>query len=194
MSIKQPIIGNKKFKPDILKPTIKTYPLFSKEFKADLSYKSRKKIKSIGKFVFITFLVCLFIFPFGIFPKKVLDSDNNCITYNVFNQITHKVNLEDANEMEIAIIKKNRRRSFDKYYAIEVSFIFDNKVYEYHMGNFAAETNEKILKEMLRLKELFADGRYRIIGSDMLNNFLENKEYTNKEIELVYQLFDYRDN
>lgn len=191
LRIKQPIIGNKKFKPNILKPTIKIYPLFSKEFKEDLSYKSRKKIKRIAKTVFIAFLVSVFIVPFGIFPKVVLDSNNNCATYNSFNQITDKRNLDDANEMEIAIVKRRYRASV--YYVIKTSFVFEDKVYNYYIGYYKGDTEES-LRYILQLKKIFEDNSdktYKIIGIDKMEKMMAEKEYSNTEQSLIYELFDY---
>ena len=42
---KQPIFGNKRFKPKSGQPVIKTFPLFSKEFRDSLSDKQKKRIK-----------------------------------------------------------------------------------------------------------------------------------------------------
>ena len=82
---KQPIFGNKKFKPKFGQPVIKTFPLFSKEFRDSLNEKQKKRIKRIATILLILFVVCAAILPFGIYPRSVLDNQNHFKHYNSFN-------------------------------------------------------------------------------------------------------------
>ena len=88
---KQPIFGNKHFKPSPSHPTEKVYPLFTKEFRNSISKKRKRTIKILAVIVSIICIINIIILPFSINIRDVLNQNNDCSTYNAFNQMTRKM-------------------------------------------------------------------------------------------------------
>ena len=190
--IKQPIFGNKKFKPKFGKPVIKLTPLFSPEFRKNLQEDQKKYIKKILISFVITFTVCALIVPFGFFPRKVLDNENTFKTYNSFNHVTHEAALEEATCAVIRITRSSSgRRGGRRHWGITMKFVFEEKTYYVTLGSFGDMEREDVLRYMLSLKDYFKDGRYEILSTEWMDRLIDDKNFTATEQKLVYDLFDY---
>ena len=88
MKNKQPIFGNPKYKPKWSDHIVKTYPLFSQEFKQNLSVESKKKAIKVAVAFAVLMAVSLVGVFLAIYPRETLDRENNIIKYNSFNEIT----------------------------------------------------------------------------------------------------------
>ena len=187
IDMRQPIFGNKGFKPPTFAPVIKTYPLFSKEFRENLTDESKRKIRRIVKAVIIIFIVCALIFPFGIYPRDVLDEDNNFSSYNSFNQKTSTHNVKSADKL---IIDVDRSRHS---YGIQMKFVFDDEEYVVNMGSIKGMDRKENLEYMIYLKSFFDSDEYEITNIKRLDNLLYSADFTDSELALVYDLLDYKE-
>ncbi len=190
MGRKQPILGNKRYKPKGFQPLLPVYPLFSKAFRESISKKSKDKIKLILLILLALSTVCIALFPLGIFARKTLDRDNVFCTYDTLNEITHRAQVEDAEKMTIEIYRIHRRKGRDHYY-IQLSFHFQDQTYSFLDREFFAAKDLEALEQMLYLKSFFKKGEYEILHSEYMPELLNDQHYSSKERALVYQLFEY---
>ena len=187
---KQPIIGNKKYKPKFNESVLKTFPLFSRAFRENLKEHQKKTIKKTAFVVLIIFLICASILPFGIFPRTVIDDQNVITHYNVFNQITHEASIEEADRLVIRISSHKGRRT-PRSYGIKLEFVYGKESYYLNLGGFGDMEREDVLRYMLSLKDYFKDGRYEILSTEWMDRLIDDKNFTATEQKLVYDLFDY---
>lgn len=190
MGRKQPIFGNKRYKPKGFQPLLPVYPLFRKAFRESISKKSKDKIKLILLILLALSTVCIALFPRGIFARKTLDRDNVFCSYDTLNEITHRAQVEDAEKMTIEIHRSHRRKGRDHYY-IQLSFHFQDQTYSFLDREFFAAKDLEALEQMLYLKSFFKKGEYEILHSEYMPELLNDQHYSSKERALVYQLFEY---
>jgi len=183
---KQPIFGNKKFKPKTFTPILKTFPIFSKEFRNSLTDKTKRKLKRIAVIVTACILITALAYTFCLYPRNVLDQKNNILTYNSFNQITRVDSIESAQKLIIRITRGRHRT-----YGISLDFVFEDESYSFGFNNFAEFTTQEKLEYMLYLKEHFR-GRYEFANANRIDNLLSYANFTDTEADLIYQLFDQR--
>jgi hypothetical protein len=188
---KQPIFGNKKFKPKFGQPVIKTFPLFSKEFRQSLTEKQVKRIKRIAAILLIVFVVFAVILSLGIYPRTVLDSQNRFKAYNSFNQLTDEVAVQEADRLTLEITYHTSRRGFSRSWGIQLTFAYEHRDYKLALGGFGDMEREDVLRYMLSLKDYFKDGRYEILSTEWMDRLIDDKNFTATEQKLVYDLFDY---
>lgn len=187
---KQPIFGNKKYKPPRFKTVISLPPLFSKEFRGSLTDKAKTKIR-ITALVFLgIFVICAILIPFGLFQRTVLDDDNNLTMYNSFNQITHSGNIEDAEKMIIDISAMSHK-GVTRQYNISLKFVFKDEEYFLNTDSFAEMERKEAIEYMLYLKSFFKEGEYEITDIEYMDRLIDYRNYDAYETALVYELFDY---
>ena len=188
---KQPIFGNKKFKPKFGQPVIKTFPLFSKEFRDSLSEKQKKRIKRIATVLLILFVICAAILPFGIYPRSVLDNQNHFKHYNSFNRLTDEVTVEEANRLLLEIDYSRGHRGHSPSWGIELTFEYEHRDYKLTLGGFGDIEREDVLRHMLLLKRYFSEEQYEIVNIEDMERLVDYQNFTDAELKLVYDLFDY---
>ena len=186
---KQPIFGSKRFKPSGLKPVIKTYPIFSKEFRDNLSNGTKRKIKRTSATLIVLIIIFSLIYSLGIYPRTVLDKNDNIITYNAFNKETHRCSVTDADKLVIDIVYNIHYRSEDSW-GIRLKFSCADKIHEFNPGHFYGMNAEETLRYMLYLKSLMYD-RYEITNEYRIDDLIRYREYGSQETRLVYELFDH---
>lgn len=183
---KQPIFGNKKFKPKFLEPTLKVYPILSKAFWENITQERKTNIRKTLVFFLIALIISILILSLGFYPRTVVDKENNFITYNTFNQVTHTHNIDNAQKL---IIQISRSRGFK--HSIRLEIVFEEHSHFLNLGSFYKNDTESTLRYMLKLKEYFNDGRYEITYKNRMNYLISDGNYTTSETFLIYQLFDY---
>lgn len=188
---KQPIFGNKHFKPSPSHPTEKVYPLFTKEFRNSISRKRKRTIKIVTLIVSIICLINIIILPFSANVRYVLHQNNDCSAYNAFNQMTRKQNVDQAEKMIIEVTQNSYRKRIFFSYSLVVRFVFDDKTYSFNYESFDMST-EDTLKHMIYLKSFFKDGKYEIVNIYDIDNLIRDKSFSRTEAALVYQLFEYK--
>ncbi len=188
---KQPIFGNKKIKPSYFESTIKTYPLFSKGFRENLTVSAARKIRITAISILIAIVVSAFMIPFGFYPRTVLDKDNNIITYNTFNKETKRINISDSQKNVINISYSNGRRSGPRW-GIQMIFVFDNEEYTVGLGAFDKMSTSEALRYMIDLKNNLGEGNYTITNTNRMEDLLTQNGYSDEEKALIYELFEYK--
>lgn len=187
---KQPIFGNKHFKPSTSHPTEKVYPLFTKEFRNSISRKRKRTIKILAVIAGIICLINIIILPFSVNIRDVLNQNNDFSTYNAFNQMTRKQNVDEAEKMIIEVTQHHHIKS-GYTYGLVIRFVFDDKTYSFSYKSFEMST-EETLKHMIYLKSFFKDGKYEIVNIYDIDNLIRDKSFSRAETALVYQLFEYK--
>lgn len=189
-SKKQPILGNKKFKVIGFQPKVPAYPVFTKAFRENLSNKAKKTIKIAVTAWSISFAAALLILLLSLFPREVLDRQNNFLRYNSFNQVTASEHIDEAEQLIIDIPTLHSRHE-GTYPFLELHFVFKEHTYDLALSGFREDDRAAALEFMLYLKHFFHPDEYEIINADRLDWLLTDGNYTAKETELVYRLFDY---
>ena len=188
---KQPIFGNKRFKPKFGQPVIKTFPLFSKEFRQSLTEKQVKRIKRIGTILLIVFVVFAVILSLGIYPRTVLDKQNHFKAYNSFNQLTDEVAVQEADCLTLEITHHRSRRGFSRSWGIQLTFAYEHREYKLVLGGFGDMEREDVLRHMLLLKRYFDEDQCEVQHIDRMEELVDYQDFTDAELKLVYDLFDY---
>lgn len=186
LRLKQPIFGNKKFKPKVLEPTLKVYPIFTKDFRENLTKENKIKIKKTAKLLMIFIIVSILIFSLCIFQRNVITDENNFISYNMFNSVKDTYNIDEAEKLIIDIT-----RGKNPQYVIDITFVFENHKHSYVLGSFYEMDTEDALEYMIYLKGFMKDGRYEVRNADKMYYLLFGNSYTATETSLIYELFDY---
>ena len=184
---KQPIFGNKKFKAKYNEYTIKVYPVFSDGFKDRYIKKNKKQLKVIAKIFFSILLVSILILPFGVCSREVITKDNQFLSVNSFNRISHSCDIEDFDKL---VINVNIGSGKNMNYEINLEFISSKKTYIFSPHNFSKMSVEDALIYMLKLKSVFNENEYEIKNADRLHFLMLQNDYTNNEKALIYKLFD----
>ncbi len=185
---KQPIFGNKKFKPKAMEPTFRVYPIFSKEFRENLDESKKIKFKRIAKKFLVMLLISLLILTLGVFPRETLDTKNELISYNIFNIKTHNAKLEDAEKLVIDVYRAVTKNS--TVWLIELKFIFEDHTYNFYPYSFYEMSREESYAYMLELKGYFHKGNCEILHKERLSKMISDVDFTQQEINLIYKLFD----
>jgi hypothetical protein len=191
ITVKQPIFGNKRFKPKFGVNVIKMYPFFSKDFWQNLSDKYKKRINTFLFVSVISLAVCALVLFFGIFPRKVVDGKNNFISYDSLNRVTETHNITGADEMTVEITRTSRKRRVS--YHLYVRFTFDDKTYSLPLGCLEDAGYEETLEYMLYLKSLVPQSKRYYENAKWISELAARKEFTSEEKRLLYELFDEKD-
>ena len=188
ITVKQPIFGNKRFKPRFGVNVIKMYPFFSKDFWHNLSDKYKKRINTFLFVSAVSLAVCALLLLFGIFPRNVVDRKNNFISYDSLNRVTETHNITGADEMTVEITRSSRKRRVS--YHLYVRFTFDDKTYSLPLGCLEDAGYEETLEYMLYLKSLVPQSKWRFENEKWISELADRKEFTSEEKRLLNELFD----
>ena len=183
---KQPIFGNKRFRPKGLTPMQPVYPLFSREFRESMSKRERKRWKYSLIALAVAVVVSLVILPWGFSPRGTLDDTDTLRTYDTFNRVTHTVALEDAEHLEITVYMHSRRAG--RSYSPELIIESDGHTYSLNWSDFPGYDRDEALEYMLYIKSFFQNGEYEITESHRLKHLLE--EADPHRAQLLRKLYD----
>jgi hypothetical protein len=190
ISRKQPLFGNKKFKPKLGERMILTYPLFGGDFKKHVWPEKKKKVMVYTAIVSGLLAISIAISLFAIYPRCELDSDGKLYTYNSFNELVDERSAEDAQKIKIIISKGGGRRSVPNR-RIAIWFEFgDQGRYSFGLHSFERMDTVEALEYLISLKSRYRD-KIEIGGTEDMPYLLRDRKYTGREKELVYELFDY---
>lgn len=192
MGNRQPILGNKRFKPKFGQPVIKSHPLFSRAFRESLTAANRKTVKRTFTIIAIVAAATLLLTPFGIYPRAELDDSNILTKFDFRNQISESVSVEDADKIKIYIGLSGGRRSSHRAY-LAIDLVFGKEEYTFTTGAFRNLTTEDALTYMIYLKGLIPEEKCEISRIDRMARLLDDCNYSPAETALVYELFEYND-
>jgi hypothetical protein len=187
---KKPLFENESFQPQDGRVYIKETPVFSKEFWRGLSEEARLKVFWVAIAVILSFAFSIIIATMCLYPRDVLLENGEIKHYNSLNELTETKNIYKAERLVIGI-GINGSKSGTSYY-IELEFVYGDGEYRFEHTAFDDMTNEEILEYMLRLKSDFA-GKCVIRDSDLVKALCRDRNFTETEKALVYELFDYND-
>ena len=189
LSKKQPIFGNKRFMPDPMKPTLKVYPLFSKDFRNSLNKKAKKRIKQFSVAFLIAMGIGAVVMFFGIFPRHTISKGDILTSYNSFNSATSSCHISECEVLEISVERNSRRRGSPSY---NIKFELEDKghKYSFSISDFEDMDEKTALEYLLYIKSYFPDGEYKIKNAKHVDRLIWYRDYNAEEAKLVYELFD----
>ena len=178
-----PMIGNPIFTPSPFSPTTKVYPLGSPQYRDNFTKKEQKVLKRVTIFLSIWIPVCLIIFPMGIYPRRVYLSNDTLVSYNMFNQETHRQHVSSADSLDIRTYAEGRRSRTQ----LTLKISFQEESYTFFISS------KVDLENALHIKEKFSDDRVEIKTTDSdLNHLIYQIKGNDREIAtLLYDLVDY---
>lgn len=185
---RQPILGNSVYKTPVFGHTIKTYPLFSQDFRKHLSPQSRQRLKQATIILSATFLVCLLLLPFGFYSRRVLTDDHQLMTYDSFNRISDSHDIREAEKTTIAVSLWRRRAGGTPQ--LKLTFEFENTAYFLYIKDFREMDRESALRYILNLKDVLGSGNFVLSGESNADYLIHYQNYSPAEAKLLYQLFD----
>ena len=187
---KQPIFGNKNFNPPPNQPYVETPPIFSLKFWREMSKKTKSRLK---KFIIVTtvlFSVFSALSLLGICQRSILDKVDNIKTYNSFNKLTSTYNIEKADKMIIDVGCNTGPKGGITSYYIEIVFVFGDEKFSFTQHSFNGMDRMEVLEYMLR-KKSDINGKYEVRGLNLMEKLCKDRNFTEAEKALVYELFDY---
>ena len=181
---RQPLFGNPNFVSKAFSPTLKVYPLFSKDFRES---PERKKYQRTAIILLCLLVVFIFVSMLGFFPRETLDKSGTLRTHNMLNQVTHTEYLENADYVSFEIERNDNPKSRTHWY-LRMDIYFEDTSYGFRLHNFAPMSTKEALHYMLSVKEQFK-GRYELRNVEAIDKLMQ-KNYTSEERALIYELFD----
>ncbi len=179
--LKIPIFGNPKFKPKLFEPVIKVYPLGSPQYSENFTVKERKALRISSICIMITLCVSIFVYPMGIYPRKVYLKDGTLCTYNMLNAESHRANIAGAESFTIRSEYAGRHNLPD---FIGISISVDGKNYEFD----PPETKESV-EYVLYIKSLFSPDQIHItVSKRTFQRMLNNSNLDTDTISLLCEL------
>ena len=104
--------------------------------------------------------------------------------------MTDERSVEDAEKLIIQISYSNGRRTSPKW-GIRLTFKYEDCKYSFNLGGFGDMEREDILRHMLLLKRYFSEDQYEIVNIEDMERLVSYQDFTDAELKLVYDLFDY---
>ena len=188
---KQPLFGNKRFKPTGKYPAVTLTPLFTKKFFIKLTRKDKKLIKTYCIVLAVVLVVCIVVQLFGIYPSKTLDENGRFVTYNSFNKITHEQKTVNVKCFTVYVEKVHHGRSYLNYHhRVAMDFSFTDSTYSFTLLDFANLSTEEAVKYLLDVKKDLGSGRFRVENAEDIEKVFEYYDYSENEKDLIRQLFD----
>ena len=90
------------------------------------------------------------------------------------------------------IYKTSHKNSTIYDYGIEITVLFEEKSYSFKLGDFKKMNTEETLRYLLHLKSFFSKETYEIEHIERVDKLLDDNDFSDTEIQLVYELLDYR--
>ncbi len=189
----RPIFGNPHYKPKAREAIIHQDPLVSKAFWRNLSHDTIEDIKKSSIGCLIALVITAPLLQLCIYPREVIEKNDYLITYNLFNQVSHSAQVGEAEQLKIDIYKYDGgRHRTTSHYGIEISVLYEDTSYSFTLGDFKNMSTEETLQYMLHIKSYFSKDKYEITHVDRMDKLIDDNDFSTQEIELIYELFDYR--
>ena len=187
---KQPIFGNKKANPSVLKPMLTVYPIVSKDFWQKLTKQAKKKMLTVGIALAVLLAVCITVLWLSFYPRAVLYEDMHMERYGITNQMTDYRHLDTADSIAIAIERHDSGgRSHRTYYDLHLRASFGEESYGFETDEFAKMSDADALRFLISVKERYGS-RINIAGADMAQKLIHGKKWGSAEKALLYELLD----
>lgn len=184
---RQPLFGNKKYKPKWSEVVIVTTPLFSKRYFTQLSDKQKKKILTVSVVLLALFAIFLLLMLMGWNYRVDLCYDGAIKEYNVFGNQTKQVQLQDADSVTIRIDERWYKTQY--VYDIHIEVTYQDKTYACTKGDFSSWDEEQKLIYLLHVKSLAKD-QLILENEEYIEDLIRSHHYTESEKQLIYELFD----
>ncbi len=187
LNARQPIFGNKSFKPRFGDSVIRVFPLVSKDYWEQIYPRFRKRVRRYVLAAGIVMLVSLAILPWGFCRVKTLSADGSLKTYDSFGQVTHESSVDEAEKMVISIASGGGKNG--RYRVPQLAYTCQGERYVLRPGSFCDTTRVEALSYMISLKER-RGGRYECKGQDRVWELSDYEFYQPREMALVEELFE----
>ncbi len=191
LKYRQPLFRKPSGKHSLITDCTPVYPIVGKDFWVKLFpiyFPIVRRPIFIGG---IVLLVSILIFPWGLLQSHALTDDGVLSTYDSFGRVTHTTTMAEADRLVISVSSSQRRGN--ESHNVALTFEDEGNEYRFFIRSFRDTDNESALTQMLVLKEAM-NGRYEIRDTNKLGDLLSDKNYTPKERELIFDLFDHDSN
>ena len=191
---RKPIFGRRNFKygPPAWP---KVYPLFMKNKPhVFVSERKRKERKQIAAMLLVVLLVSLIPFPWSLYGRDCLQSDGSIVQYNMFNSEVREFSSGEVESIKIETFRYSTGKYVTtSHWGVQMVFVTDSgRKYTFDQREFRTNTPGDYrywLSAMLRVKRRYDPGIIRYEGVEDLELVIEDKKLSEKEAEMLYQLF-----
>ncbi len=163
-------------------------------------------IRSATKGLAVLLGITILFSGFGFCKRTVLNTNDQIITYNSFNQETACVYLQDADSITVSVQKTRRRPHVrlgmnniisniaaiaqKRIYYIQLSIRYGDDSITVTPGDFSNMETEQIFAHLLHVKSYFTSDQCTFYNTDYLDALQEYKNYNEQEQALLLQLFE----
>lgn len=168
----------------------KTYPLFSKdrpEMGAAKMQRMKKFVRMAGIYFLSAVIFSVAVTPVCIYSRDVINEHGEVAVYGSFNREKEKYRISDIDNAEIITYSKRKGRNFAAY-RLKLR-MNDRKNFSYDASSFVAD-EENVLGLLLYLKEELPESRFGTKVHEPLENIIKDRDFSQKETELLYKLFE----
>ena len=191
---RKPIFGRRNFKygPPAWP---KVYPLFMKNKPhVFVSERKRKERKQIAAMLLVVLLVSFIPFPWSLYGRDCLQSDGSIVQYNMFNSEVREFSSGEVESIKIETFRYSTGKYVTtSHWGVRMVFVTDSgRKYTFDQREFRTNTPGDYrywLSAMLRVKRRYDPGIIRYEDVEDLELVIEDKNLSEKEAEMLYQLF-----
>jgi len=190
---RKPIFGLRNFKygpPE----WPKVYPLFMKKKPSVYASDRKKKGRVYVAVILLVVLLISFIpYPLSLFGRDCLRSDGSIVQYNMFNSRTRVFRSGDIKSVEMEAHRYTTGKSGKEHWGVRMAFVTDDgRRYCFEHSEFRDDVKGDIqywLAAMLQVKSRYDPGIFTYGGMENLEKVVLDKNLTDVEIQILYQLF-----
>ncbi len=191
---RKPIFGRRNFKygPPAWP---KVYPLFMKNKPyVFVSERKKKERKRIAVILMVMVLVSFIPLPWSLYGRDCLKSDGSIVQYNMFNSSVRDFSSGDIEEIKIETYRYSTGKYYRKtHWGVQMILLTDNgKKYTFDHREFRDDVHSESLYwlvAMTSIKNNYDPSIIRYEGVEDLNLVITDKNLSQRNIELLYQLF-----
>ena len=191
---RKPIFGLRNFKygpPE----WPKEYPLFMKNKPTVyISERKQKERRQIALLLLVVLLISFIPYPWSLYGRDCLYSNGSIVQFNMFNGKTREFSSGEIGSIEIEAYRYTTGKYIKKeHWGVRMTFTTDSgKEYCFQHGEFCndAPTHSPYwLTAMLQVKRRYDPGIITYSGEENLEKVVSDKNLTEAETQLLYELF-----
>ena len=190
---KRPLFGNPKIKYGEHPYREDCYPLFSKK-KYHVNERPVNKRMRLFTVVLlcIIFLISAALFPFSLYNRTVLYSNNSIKKFNVINEVTKVYTEDDFESLTISARRVTHGKGDSRWESLIDIELSDGEDIQFSIDDFDLRTPEGkdvYLEKMLELKSILPAGKITIEGAENVEKVAEEWDFTEEQTRKLEEIF-----
>ena len=186
-----PIFGKRNFKygPPAW---LKVYPLFMKNKPPVwVSENKKKQRKSFAIFLLVVLLVSFLFLPLSLYGRDCLRYDGSIVEYSMFNQQVEEFSPGNIKEVTIDLFRYSTGKHYrTTHWGVQLIIRTDSgKKYSFDHREFDNNGTPLYLTQMVNVISRYDPRIIRYEDVENLDKFIADKDLTQEELRLLYQLF-----